>query len=326
MEQSAIDIIIPTYKPDEKLRLLLQRLGEQTLVVHKVILANTMREAWEEYCGAEGMGEFLAALPYELEVFHVRKEEFDHGRTRRLAVARSDAPWFVCMTQDAAPQDIYLLERLLEPMADEAVAASYARQVAWPGCGPVEAYTRNFNYPAEDLVKSESDIPRLGVKTFFCSNVCAAYRRASYDSLGGFEKQTIFNEDMIFAGHAVKAGYKIAYASKAVVLHSHNYSGRQEFSRNFDMAVSQVQHPEVFSGIQSESEGVRMVKNTARHLLTIKKPWLIVELIWQSAWKYMGYRAGKRYGRMSRRAILRSTANPEYWHALWAREQSELEE
>ena len=36
-----VDIIIPTYKPDETLCLLLHKLQGQTFVVHRVIILNT---------------------------------------------------------------------------------------------------------------------------------------------------------------------------------------------------------------------------------------------------------------------------------------------
>lgn len=314
------DVIIPVYRPDETLRLLLQRLQEQTFVVHKVIIANTEQKLWEEYIERQDMADFLEHLSFELEIFHVSKKDFDHGGTRRLAVARSQAPYFICMTQDAMPVDQNLVERLLEPFAGDAVAAVYGRQAGRPDCGVLEAYTRSFNYPGKDCVKSEKDLERLGIKTFFCSNVCAAYRRDIYDKLGGFEEHTIFNEDMIYAGHAVMAGYAIAYAAGAIVQHSHNYTGKQQYRRNFDLAVSQKQHPEVFARVRSESEGIRMVKKTARYLLTIKRPWLIVNLLWQSAWKYMGYRAGMHYESMGKKQILKRTMSPAYWHALWERE------
>ncbi len=317
-----VDIIIPVYRPDETLRLLLQRLQEQTFVVHKVIIANTEQRLWEAYLEKNHGAAFLTQLSYPLEVFHVSKKDFDHGGTRRLAVARSQAPYFICMTQDALPEDEYLVERLLSPLLlDTSVAASYGRQTARPDCSILEAYTRSFNYPKEDCRKSREDLDRLGIKTFFCSNVCAAYRRDIYEELGGFETHTIFNEDMIYAGHAVLAGYAIAYAAGAAVRHSHNYTGRQQYHRNFDLAVSQKQHPEVFARVKSESEGIRMVKKTARYLLTIKKPWLIVNLMWQSGWKYLGYRAGKRYEVLNRKQILRRTMNSGYWYALWEREQ-----
>ena len=321
-----VDIIIPVYRPEHTFRLLLQKLQEQTFVVHKVIIANTEQRLWEEYIqkeygSSEAASEEFHQMPFALEIFHVKKEEFDHGGTRRLAVQRSAADIFICMTQDAIPVDDCLVEQLIKPFQDDRVAAVCGRQIPKQDCSVIEAYTRSFNYPETDMVKAKEDLDRLGIKTFFCSNVCAAYRKDIWEELGGFEAHTIFNEDMIYAGHAVGAGYLVAYAANAVVVHSHNYSAGEQFRRNFDLAVSQKQHPEVFSGISSESEGVRMVMNTAKYLLTLKKPWLIINLVWQSAFKYLGYLAGQRYESMKKSRIIRFTMNPGYWHALWEREK-----
>lgn len=151
------------------------------------------------------------------------------------------------MTQDAMPADSRLIENLIEPLGEELVGVSYARQLPASDCDFIERYTRRFNYPEESRIKGKEDIPELGIKTFFCSNVCAAYRRDVYEALGGFSRRTIFNEDMILAGRMVQAGYKVAYAAGARVIHSHNYSGLQQFHRNFDLAVSQADNPEVFS-------------------------------------------------------------------------------
>lgn len=54
---------------------------------------------------------------------------------------------------------------------------------------------------------------------------------------------------MIYAAKAVEAGYSIAYAADAEVVHSHNYTNGQQFHRNFDLGVSQAEHPEVFGGV-----------------------------------------------------------------------------
>ena len=59
----------------------------------------------------------------------------------------------------------------------------------------------------------------------------------------------------------MKQGYRIAYAADAVVFHSHNYTALEQLRRNFDLAVSQADHPEVFAGISSEGEGIRLVKD-----------------------------------------------------------------
>lgn len=73
---------------------------------------------------------------------------------------------------------------------------AYARQLPKSDCHIVEQYTRQFNYPEQSCVKTKADIPTLGIKTFFCSDVCAAYRRDLFEELGGFESPVIFNEDM----------------------------------------------------------------------------------------------------------------------------------
>ena len=176
-----------------------------------------------------------------------------------------------------------------------------------------DRYTRQFNYPPESCYKTAADLPRLGIKTFFCSDVCAAYLRKDYDAVGGFIRKTIFNEDMILAGNMIKSGKTVAYTADARVIHSHNYTGLMQFHRNFDLAVSQADHPEIFEGIRSETEGIRLVKETARHFLKEGKPWILVELVWKSGWKFLGYRLGKQYRRLPGWMIRMCTMSPSYW-------------
>lgn len=148
--------------------------------------------------------------------------------------------------------------------------------------------------------KGKADIEEMGIKTFFCSDVCAAYRVDLFHKLGGFESSVIFNEDMFFAAKAVFAGYYVKYEAEAKVIHSHNYTVRQQFHRNFDLAVSQTMHPEIFEQISSEAEGMKLVKSTMKYLCSIGKPYLIFELGIQCVGKYAGYRLGKRYKKLSR--------------------------
>lgn len=96
------------------------------------------------------------------------------------------------MTQDAVPADEHLIENLLACMEDTSVAVAYARQLARPNSGRVERMTRIYNYPAQSRIKSEDDKKELGVKTYFCSDVCALYRKAYYEQVGGFVQPTIF--------------------------------------------------------------------------------------------------------------------------------------
>ena len=305
MKAKTIDVIIPTYHPGQEFAALLDRLEKQSIPVRKILIMNTEEKFWN----AEWEKKYSC-----LEVHHLKKEEFDHGGTRKKAAEMSEAEIMVFMTQDALPADTKLIENLAQALeAAPDIGAAYARQLPNPACSYVEKYTRSFNYPEDASVKSKEDLPVYGIKTFFCSNVCAAYKREIYGSLGGFPRRTIFNEDMIYAGTLIQNGYRIAYAADARVIHSHNYSCMQQFRRNFDLGVSQAEYPEVFGMASSEGEGVRLVKKTFFHLLKNGKIWMIPGFIAQSACKYAGYLAGKNFRKLPRRMILFCTMSRDYW-------------
>ena len=279
-----IDVIIPTYKPGKEFEKLIGMLQKQEYPIHKIIIINTRTDIFPEE---------LDRSNYEIEITHIEPDQFDHGGTRNMGAGMSDADIVVYMTQDAIPVDEKLIgtfAKIFEENPDIGIA--YGRQLPREECNIIERYTRRFNYPEKSLIKTKEDLPRLGIKTFFCSDVCAAYRRNYLLSAGGFEDPTIFNEDMIFAGK------RVAYVAEAKVIHSHNYTGRQQFHRNFDLAVSQTQHPEVFEGVPSEGEGIRMVKATAKYLVRNGYPWKVFMLVYQSGCKYIGYFLGKRYEKL----------------------------
>lgn len=308
--QYSVDVILLTFKPEKQVMDLIRLLEEQTYPIHKIIIMNTEERYFYNLFYGTG---FLEKYK-NVEIHHLSEKEFDHGRTRAKAVQYSKSDIFVCMTQDAIPADDQLVQRLVEALfGQEGVAAAYARQLPLPDCREIERYTRSFNYPEQSSVKSEADIDRLGIKTFFCSNVCAAYNREIYETIGGFVKRAIFNEDMVYAGHAVTAGYSIAYAAQAQVHHSHNYTCMQQFHRNFDLGVSQAEHPEVFDVVSSENEGIRLVKSTIRHLGETKKWLQIPYLIVSSGYKLIGYQLGKHYQSLPKGFVKWCSQSKTYW-------------
>lgn len=299
-----VDVIIPVYKPGADFAELIKRLEKQEYPVNKILVMNTEEKYWNKEWEKHPL----------LEVHHLAQKDFDHGGTRRKAADLSEADILVFMTQDAMPADKKLIGNLIrEILADQNVGAAYARQLPKENCRFLERYTRSFNYPEQSQIKSVKDIERYGIKTYFCSNVCAAYEHSIYKKVGGFPDRAIFNEDMIFAGNLIKAGYKIAYAADARVYHSHNYSCMQQFHRNFDLGVSQAEHPEIFEGVPSEGEGIRLVKRSMAYLCRTGHIWLIPQLIMQSGCKYAGYLLGKRYQKLPKKLIRFCTMSPYYW-------------
>lgn len=196
--------------------------------------------------------------------------------------------------------------------------AAYARQLPYEDADTAEKLSRSFNYSDEPLVKSQKDFQRLGIKTYFCSNVCAAYRRDLLLELGGFPKDMIFNEDMVFAGRALQAGYRIRYTPEAEVYHSHNYGCMAQFHRNFDLGVSQAQHPEIFSGTSSEGEGMRYVKAVTARLWENRELLQIPVFAARCAFRLAGYRLGKGYEKLPEGLVRRFSSSGAYWDRKFA--------
>ncbi len=305
------DVIIPAYKPTGELSETLCMLDKQTVKPRKIIIMDTVPDG---YTGDTSPAEaYKRDISIPTEIHTVSKSEFDHGGTRNEGVSYSDADIIIFMTQDAVPADEHFVEALIRPLEDKAVAVSYARQLPKADCIPEERITRAFNYPDASLIKSESDLGTLGIKTYFCSNVSCAYNRELFDALGGFTDKTIFNEDMIYACAAVKAGYKISYTADARVYHSHNYGGREQFKRNVDIGISQALHPEVFAGLSSESEGKRLVKTTIKELKRNKQAGRIPGYLWVVFCRYTGFLTGKNHRHLPKGFIKRVSMNPGFF-------------
>ena len=146
-----VDVIIPTYKPEKSFFKLIEMLSKQTVPIEKIILMNTEERYFDQLI----YGTKFKEKYKNVEIYHHSKREFDHGNTRNRGVKHSEADVFVMMTQDAIPADEYLIEKLLEPLKEEKVAISYARQLPRKEAGDIESFVRSFNYPDKELVKSK---------------------------------------------------------------------------------------------------------------------------------------------------------------------------
>lgn len=322
-----VDVIIPVYRPDEKLNRLLTALESQTVKPERIIIVHTGEVL-------DGEPDYLAK---NICFRKIAKESFDHGGSRNLGASLSMAEVMVFLTQDAVPADEYLLEELVTALGvggdscteaeheriafelgdalngETIVAAAYARQLPCEDCRTVEKYIREFNYPAKSELRTKADIPARGIKAFCLSNVCAAYRRDVFDLLGGFVEQTIFNEDMLFGAKAVNAGFAVVYAAEAGVYHSHNLGLSDQFRRNFDNAVSQAEHPEVFAAVSSEKEGMKLVRYCLSRMKEDGKLYLAPYFVLNCACRYAGFFLGKRYRKLPMWLVRACSLNRRYW-------------
>lgn len=300
-----VDVIIPAYRPGKEFEKLLDSLSTQNYPVEKILVMNTEEKFWNTA--------WEKKFP-KVDVVHLKKADFDHGGTRCRGARLSDSDIMVFMTQDAVPADRNLIGNLIRPLQENSkVGAAYARQLAREDCAYLEKYTRRFNYPETSSIKWEKDTGIYGIKTYFCSNVCAAYRRGVYLELGGFPHPTIFNEDLIFAAGAIQNGWKIIYKADARVIHSHEYTYRELIRRNFDQGVSQACHPEIFEKVKSEKEGIHLICTLVKKLLKERKYLQIIQLFVESGCKYLGYQMGKHYRQLPESFIMKLIMNHNYW-------------
>lgn len=301
MKEAAYDVVIPVYRPDRRLLKLLYALSEQTLKPARTVLMHTVSADENRALWNEALGRYP-----DLIVSELTQREFDHAATRNegIRLTGEDTPYVLLMTQDAVPAQRVLAERLLDMFAKgDKIAAVYARQVAGKGASFEERSLRAYNYPEHSAIRTAKDIESLGVKAFFCSNVCAMYDRRVFETLGAFDEPAVFNEDMVYAAKAMRAGFGIGYAADAVVYHTHNDSLPAYYRRSVALGYSQAAHPEVFKAVSSEKAGAGLVKKTAADLIRQGKAYRLPYFVLQCGCRYLGYLTGKLDYKLKRRRL-----------------------
>ena len=179
-----VDIIIPTYKPDDTFCLLLQKLQEQTFVIHELILVNTEETLWNDAIRKYPIEQIRKELPFPSRIFHMTRENFDHGGARNMGAGYSEADILIFMTQDAVPADERLVEHLVHALtsgahgpgtpAKGAVAVAYARQLPREDCGIIERYTDSLIIPMRDASRAVRTYRGLALR-LFSARTCALH-------------------------------------------------------------------------------------------------------------------------------------------------------
>lgn len=304
MTLKAINIYIPTLNAGSRWGNLLEALGRQTYPInHRIIVDSGSVD-----------DTVLKARSAGFKVLRIAPADFDHGGTRQLAVEKfPDADIYVFLTQDAIPADERALASLIHAFDDPQVGIAYGRQLPNRGTTLQAAHARLFNYPPESYVRKLADAPRYGIKTIFCSNSFAAYRRSAFEEVGGFPEGTIMGEDMITAGRLLLKGWKIAYAADALVYHSHAYTLHEEFNRYFDIGVFHRSNPWIFESFgDAGGEGWKYVKSEMKHVGR-RNPFLLPRVCGSLSAKWLGYQLGLRHLQLPTRIRRAFSMYKRYW-------------
>ena len=258
----SVSVVIPTLNAEEEIAPLLDALLCQTLRPHEIIVVDSS--------SADGTPSVVERYVDEgVQLHTIARQDFDHGGTRHFAFELTKGSIVVFLTQDAVPANDALIDRLVSPLSDERVGMAYGRQLPRKGARRYEALTREFNYPPASHVRTSADIERMGIKAFFASDSCAAYRRDAYIACGGFERPCATNEDMFMAAKMLRQGYAVAYVAEAQVFHSHDLTFMQQFKRTRASMREMKKYSSLIGGASSTTtEGFRMMSYVSRLLLS----------------------------------------------------------
>lgn len=284
---ASVSVVIPTLNAGREIGGLLDSLLSQTVVPGEILVVDSSSEDATRDIVASYAGRGVS-----LDV--IERSEFNHGATRHKAFMRAVGDYVLFVTQDAVPAGNRYIERLIAPLeADMTIALVSGRQLPKPDARRFEQLVRAFNYPVEPSVRSAEDLPRYGIKTFFASDVCSAYRRTAYMECGGFAPVNT-NEDMLMAARFIAAGYKVAYDPSAAVYHSHNLTPAQQFRRNREVGAFLATHGDELMGASEIGEGGRLVKAVSAQLFREGRLGELAALGFDCAARLLGNRAGRR--------------------------------
>jgi rhamnosyltransferase len=298
-----ISVLIPTWQAGPGLERLLVALRGQKVPPAEVIVVDSS--------STDGTPERAARSGCCVEV--IPRERFNHGATRNMCADMAQGDILVFMTQDARPAGPFFLGELVRPIVEGRASASYARQVAHPHALPLERFARSFNYPSRSQVRTLDDVPRMGFRAFFFSNVASAVSREAFCAVGGFPDWVIMDEDVLLCARLLRAGYAVAYQAEAVVYHSHAYTLAQHFRRYFDIGTFVSQAGDVLQGARTGPEGMRYVWRQVRYLAR-RGEWLwIPAALVETAAKFAAFQLGLRQQHLPRALKQKLSLHAAFW-------------
>lgn len=300
-QQPSISVVIPVLNAAPFLPDLLPAILAQEAAVLEIILVDS--GSTDETTDAAAAYDRTRVVPIE---------QFSHGGARNLGARQARGDIVVLMTQDALPRDRQWLARLLEPFADEEVAAAYSRQVPAQNASPMERYFLSSHFPdGERQERRKRAADALTFEQVFFSNVSAAVRRRCLLE-HPFDETLIMSEDQQLSRDLLDAGYAVVYVPDSVVIHSHNYTLRTVFRRYFDSVYSlTVIFPRHSMGT-SASMGLRYLGGEFAYVVRHAPAWLPYYMLYTLA-KTGGTVMGHFGDHLPRWALRRLSLHTYHW-------------
>ncbi|MGY8856296.1 MAG: rhamnosyltransferase WsaF family glycosyltransferase [Pseudomonadales bacterium] len=218
-------VIIPTYNGGEPFKHVLDALMKQRAPWnYEVVIIDSGSK--------DGTIEYIQNYP-EVKLLHVDSRDFQHGRTRNVAIEHTQGDFVAVLTHDALPADefwLYNIVSLLEHYPD--AAGAFGRHFAYDDA---DRYTKKdlidhfsgfdalpinlSKYTDEVKYNSEDKSWRQVLHFYSDNNSCM--RKSVWEKLP--YPEVPFGEDQAWAKLVTDAGYEKLYSKAATVYHSHDF-------------------------------------------------------------------------------------------------------
>lgn len=222
----------------------------------------------------------------------IEPKDFSHSSTREKEAFESDSDILVFVTQDVIIKDEMWLYNLIKDIESGKCEAAYSRQIC--DNNSIEKYTRRYNYPKESCYKTKADIEKMQLQTFFFSDAASAIKRETFVKLKGYDGKVFpTNEDMYISYKLIMNGYTIKYEADSEVMHSHDFTYKEQYKRYYDTGKFFYQNS-YFDKYKVKNSGFNLAMYVLKSAIKDMNFKAIIKFVPNMLARYFGMRAGKR--------------------------------
>lgn len=207
-----VDIVIRAHNDMPLIEETLRAVRTQTVPAKVTVMDNASQD------GTTAVAKKIADA-----VIHVPAGTYVPGKILNQAMEATTSGRVVFLNSDCTPLDDHWLEALLAGFDSDQVAAVFSRQMPRPDCLPL------FAKDTEDTFGDGSQ--QAAWKHCFSMASSAIPRRIWNDM--PFNPNIQYSEDIEWTWRARRQGYAIHYCPESRVYHSHNYTVKQWYRRQY---------------------------------------------------------------------------------------------
>lgn len=276
-----VEIICPLYNAEEYIEKLDKTLKMQKdVIIQKISYILTKSKDNTEQILKKIFAQYSTVEP----------EDFSHSLSREKIAIKSNADIVVFITQDIDIKDDKWLKKLIYPIENNEVDATFSRQLT--KYDNIEKYTREKNYPEKSYIVSKEDVNKLGLRAFFFSDASSAIKTETFKKLNGYDgKKLPTNEDQYIAYKLIMNGYKIKYCADSIVYHSHNFTLRQLYKRYYDTGIFYKQENYI-DKFGTNKTGGGLAKYILKRAIQDKNVKVLIRFLPDMVARYIGMKMG----------------------------------